>query len=264
VNFVDVVTPTEPRDGPLVARSEEDDDRQSPDRGRTIMKHHDRLETTMSHTSAFNTPEGEARFLAAYDAEMMGWPVPYEEINTLSRFGTTHVVVCGPKSAPPLVLLHGYMATLTMWLPNISAFSKDYRVYAVDVMGQPSKSTPYQPISNTQDFVSWLTATLECACARVPQEHTNRWSRRDCALGGVVLPASKGGHHARTAHDSKARDLPLGVPTCWPNPMSDRDDDFKPFWTCERFDTGVTAADCAHCPHWSPEPARRTVKTRPC
>ena len=53
-----------------------------------------------------------------------------------------------------------------------------------------------------------------------------------------------------------------GVPTCWPNAMSDRDDDFKPFWTCERFDTGVTAPDCAHCPSFSPEPARRTIKTR--
>ena len=54
----------------------------------------------------------------------------------------THVVVSGPKDAPPLVLLHGYWATSTMWSPNIADFSKDYRVYAIDVMGQPSKSIP--------------------------------------------------------------------------------------------------------------------------
>ena len=115
----------------------------------------------MSQASGFKTREGEARFLAAYDNEMKLWPVPYEQVDVRSRFGTTHVVICGPKTAPPLVLLHGYMATLTMWWPNIGAFSKDYRVYAVDVMGQPSKSRPGEPIVNVADFVSWLTATLD-------------------------------------------------------------------------------------------------------
>jgi pimeloyl-ACP methyl ester carboxylesterase len=115
----------------------------------------------MVHVSAFKTPDGEARFLAAYDAAMRLWPVPYEQIDVPSRFGTTHVIACGPTTAPPLVLLHGYMATLTMWWPNIAAFSKDYRVYAVDVMGQPGRSSPAEAICNAADFVSWLTATLD-------------------------------------------------------------------------------------------------------
>jgi alpha-beta hydrolase superfamily lysophospholipase len=55
----------------------------------------------------------------------------------------THVVAAGPKNAPALVLLHGYMATSVMWAPNIADFRvRDYRVYATDVMGQPSKSVP--------------------------------------------------------------------------------------------------------------------------
>ena len=115
----------------------------------------------MSQASAFKTSAGEEKFLAAYDNQMKLWSVPYEQIDVQGRFGTTHIVVCGPKTAPPLVLLHGYMATLTMWSPNIAAFSKDYRVYAVDVMGQPSKSRPDEPICNVADFVSWLTATLD-------------------------------------------------------------------------------------------------------
>jgi len=115
----------------------------------------------MSHASTFRTSEGEAKFLAAYEDEMNLWPVPYEDMDVRSRFGTTHIAVCGPKSAPPLVLLHGYMATLTMWTPNIAALSKDYRVYAVDVMGQPGRSRPDEPIGSVADFVSWLTATLD-------------------------------------------------------------------------------------------------------
>lgn len=115
----------------------------------------------MSKESAFKTAEGKAAYLAAYDAAMKSWPVPYEEFDIPSRFGTTHVVACGPKSGLPLVLLHGYMATSTMWAPNIAAFSRDHRVYAVDVIGQPGKSVPDEPIRNVADFVSWLTAILD-------------------------------------------------------------------------------------------------------
>ena len=110
---------------------------------------------------AFKTPHGEAKFLAAYDAALKRWPVPYEELDVRTRFGLTHLVAAGPKNAPPLVLLHGYMATLTMWSPNIAALSREHRVYAVDVMGQPGKSSPAEPIRNAADFVSWLTATLD-------------------------------------------------------------------------------------------------------
>jgi pimeloyl-ACP methyl ester carboxylesterase len=116
---------------------------------------------TMPREQAFRTPEGEAAFLAAYDAAMKLWPVPYEEMELSSQFGTTHVVASGPKDAPPLVLLHGYMATSAMWSPNMTDFGKDYRVYAVDVMGQPSKSIPREPIRHAADYAVWLTATLD-------------------------------------------------------------------------------------------------------
>jgi pimeloyl-ACP methyl ester carboxylesterase len=114
-----------------------------------------------SRPSTFRTAEGETMFLEAYDAAMKFWPVPYEEMDIQSRFGTTHVVLSGPKEAQPLVLLHGYMATSASWSPNIADFSKDYRVYAIDVMGQPSKSIPNEPIRNASDYVEWLTATLD-------------------------------------------------------------------------------------------------------
>ena len=130
-----------------------------------------------SHPSAFKTADGEARFLGAYDAAMKLWPVPYEEIDIPSRFGTTHVVASGPQTAPPLVLIHGYMATLTMWSPNIAALSREYRVYAVDVMGQPSRSNPSEPIRDVADFVSWLTATLDAL-------HLDRVSLVGMSFGG--------------------------------------------------------------------------------
>jgi pimeloyl-ACP methyl ester carboxylesterase len=134
---------------------------------------------TASHRSAFRTSEGEAAFLAAYDAAMKRWPVPYNEIDVPSRFGTTHVVISGPNDAPPLALLHGYQATLTMWAPNIADFSKDFQVYAIDVMGQPGKSFPTEPIRDAADLVAWLSATLDAL-------HLHRISLVGMSYGGWV------------------------------------------------------------------------------
>jgi len=117
----------------------------------------------MTQISAFKTPEGETAYLAAYEAAMKLWSVPYEEIEIPTRFGMTHVVTSGPKDAPPLVLLHGMAMTSTMWSPNIADFSKDYRVYAINVMGQPGKSIPDydKPIRDVAGFMVWLHETLD-------------------------------------------------------------------------------------------------------
>jgi len=117
----------------------------------------------MTNTSAFKTFEGKVAYLAAYDAAMKLWPVPYEEIEIPTRFGMTHVVTSGPKDAPPMVLLHGMSSTLTMWSPNVADFSKDYRVYALDVMGQPGKSIPDydEPIRDVTDYMVWLHEIID-------------------------------------------------------------------------------------------------------
>jgi pimeloyl-ACP methyl ester carboxylesterase len=133
----------------------------------------------MSRQSAFKTPEGEAAFIAAYDNAMKQWPIPYEERDIPTRFGLTHVVVSGPRDAAPLVLLHGYMGTLTMWAANIADFSKDHRVYAIDVMGQAGKSIPDEPIRNDADYIAWLTATLNGL-------HVNRISLVGVSFGGWI------------------------------------------------------------------------------
>jgi pimeloyl-ACP methyl ester carboxylesterase len=123
--------------------------------------------------------EGEARFLAAYDAALKLWPVPYEQLDIPTRFGMTHVVAAGPKHAPALVLLHGYMATSVMWAPNVADFVRSYRVYAIDIMGQPSKSIPGEPIRTEADYVAWLTETFDAL-------HLDRASLAGMSYGGRV------------------------------------------------------------------------------
>lgn len=133
----------------------------------------------MSHPSPFRTPEGEARFLGAYDAALRSWPVPCEELDVPTRFGRTHVVAAGPADGPPLVLLHGYMATSVMWGPNVADLTARCRVYAVDVIGQPGKSVPGEPIREIGDYAAWLTDTLDGL-------HLDRVSLVAMSFGGCI------------------------------------------------------------------------------
>jgi pimeloyl-ACP methyl ester carboxylesterase len=94
-------------------------------------------------------------YFDAYDATLKVWDVPFEELYIPTTFGTAHVVVSGPKSGEPLVLLHGMNASSTMWYPNIKALTKDYRVFAIDFILEPGKSYKLKDIENVDQISSW-------------------------------------------------------------------------------------------------------------
>jgi len=112
-------------------------------------------------SSPFKSKKGEAEYLAAYDAMMAYWPVPYETMDIPGAYGCTHLVVCGPKDAPALVLLHGGRASLTMWSANIADLSREYRVYAVDIIGQPGKSIANTMFKKREDLIPWFSELLD-------------------------------------------------------------------------------------------------------
>lgn len=107
-------------------------------------------------TSMFRTPEGEARYFAAYEETMKLWPVEVQEIDLPTNFGTTHIHACGPKDAPSLVLIHGQAISSTMWYPNVSALSEQFRVYVPDILGDMGKSIQTRPFKQPADFGEWM------------------------------------------------------------------------------------------------------------
>lgn len=111
--------------------------------------------------SMFRTPAGQARYFAAYDATLALWPVPVEACDVPTRFGRTHVLACGPRDAPPLVLLPGQAISATMWYPNIGRLSQAHRVYAPDIIGDMGKSVCERRLAQPADFAEWLTDLLD-------------------------------------------------------------------------------------------------------
>ena len=103
------------------------------------------------------TPSPTKQFIEAYEAVLRLWPVPVEQFDLPSPYGTTRVNACGPRDAPPLLLLHGGGATSTVWFANVAELSVTHRVYAVDTMGDAGRSVhDGQPIASRDDLMGWL------------------------------------------------------------------------------------------------------------
>lgn len=112
-------------------------------------------------SSLFKSPKHEVRYMQAYDDVLALWPVPYKSMFVDTRFGRTHIIVCGPEDAPPLVLLHGFGVNATMWIPLIANLSKHFRIYALDTIGDLGKSVLEYPLKQAGDYVTWLQDVLD-------------------------------------------------------------------------------------------------------
>lgn len=73
-----------------------------------------------------------------------------------TSFGKTHCLVTGPASAPPLVVLHGALASSAHVLPELGTLVQTRRVYAVDVLGQSVMSEDKRLDLDGDDYGRWL------------------------------------------------------------------------------------------------------------
>jgi pimeloyl-ACP methyl ester carboxylesterase len=82
--------------------------------------------------------------------------VPHEEATVDTTFGKTHALIAGPPDAPPLVLLHGALASSAHVLPEIAPLLATRRVYAIDVIGQSAMSQDRRIELKDDSYGRWL------------------------------------------------------------------------------------------------------------
>jgi len=114
--------------------------------------------------SIYKSPAGERAIMAWYDSALAHWPVPYEALNVSTRHGDTFVLASGAsgkRSDSPLILLHGAGTNSAMWAGDVAAYSRQYRVYAVDLLGEPGKSAPVRPAWDGPAYAEWLADVLD-------------------------------------------------------------------------------------------------------
>lgn len=101
----------------------------------------------------FKTKTEKQSYIKSYDNSLKLWQIPYTEENIKTTYGTAHVIIAGPKNGKDLVLLHGMDASSTMWFPNIKPLAKNHRIYAIDFMMEPGKSTLTAKPLSSEDIV---------------------------------------------------------------------------------------------------------------
>lgn len=110
--------------------------------------------------SIYRSATGAAAVEGRYRDLLDRWPVPSEQLRLSTREGTTFVVACGPEDAPPAVLIQGSGANAAMWLPDMAVWAKEFRVFAVDLLGEPGLSAPSRPKLASDAYACWLDEVL--------------------------------------------------------------------------------------------------------
>jgi pimeloyl-ACP methyl ester carboxylesterase len=89
------------------------------------------------------------------------WNVDKEEKDIATTYGTTHIILCGNQSSPPLVLFHGVGDnSALMWLYNAKSLSQYFRIIAIDTIGGPGKSRPNENYNKDFIDVKWIDDVL--------------------------------------------------------------------------------------------------------
>lgn len=104
----------------------------------------------------YKSDAGRQAVEGSYRDALQRWPVANRQVLIPTCQGDTFVVVSGEEHATPVVLFHGSGTNSSMWMHDIAEWARYYRVYAVDMIGEPGLSAPSRPPLQSDAYVEWL------------------------------------------------------------------------------------------------------------
>lgn len=109
----------------------------------------------------------ERAVLADPEGEVLATPIEGEAVSVVAADGTAlHAELFGPPDAPTVVLVHGWVCSLEMWLYQVRALSPDHRVVAYDLRGHAAS----EPAASGDYSMDVLAADLDAVLgACVPE-----------------------------------------------------------------------------------------------
>ncbi|WP_312429350.1 alpha/beta fold hydrolase [Lacrimispora sp.] len=110
-------------------------------------------------TKVFKTPEGKERVLSIYNQILDQFPAEKRYADTI--YGKTFILECGLPENPPLLLLHGSCSNSAFWAAEISALSKAYHVFAIDIIGEAGNSEENRYDPSADEYALWLKEVLD-------------------------------------------------------------------------------------------------------
>ncbi|MGK4003915.1 alpha/beta fold hydrolase [Sorangium sp. So ce1036] len=125
-------------------------------------------------TTMFRDEQARATIEAAY--ERFRARVPGTSARTVAtRFGDTHVLLAGRADAPPLVVLHGALASSAHVMGELGPLRDRFRVIAPDVIGQSVKSADARLPLDGPAYGEWLVDVLDALGLARPHVYGVSW-----------------------------------------------------------------------------------------
>ncbi len=111
--------------------------------------------------SIYKTKRGEKILKDLYDQQVESLGVFHEDVYVGTRFGKTHVLKIGNPDATPILYFHGGNSTAAFSLKQNLYLTKDYQLYAPDIIGHPGKSDQRVLSSNTLEYGEWASDVID-------------------------------------------------------------------------------------------------------
>lgn len=109
----------------------------------------------------FKSDAAHARMVESHRKFRATLPPSVESRTVKTSIGDAHLLVGGPVDAPPLVLLHGAMASSAHVLGELTALLEKHRVHAVDVAGQSPMGALVRPSVSDDSYGKWLGEVVD-------------------------------------------------------------------------------------------------------
>ncbi|MCA9489887.1 MAG: alpha/beta hydrolase [Myxococcales bacterium] len=110
-------------------------------------------------TTLYATPDAAEQLRAWVPRFHARLSVPTEARTVPTRFGDTHLLLAGPADAPPVLLLHGAMASSSHMLLEAEGLASSFRLIVPDIVGHsPMSADARLPIDG---YGAWATDVLD-------------------------------------------------------------------------------------------------------
>lgn len=111
--------------------------------------------------SLFKTAAGKAAIFRLYDQKLSELGIDYQTSTIPTRFGPTHLITCGDPAHPPIVIVHGSNGCAPIALETYPSLHRQFRVYAVDVLAQPTKSAETRLSMKDLSYGQWMNEVID-------------------------------------------------------------------------------------------------------
>ncbi len=145
----------------------------------------------MKRKSIYKSRQGKSEILSFYESFLKNWPKPNKKKIISTKYGDTFVFCSGKATSQPIVLIHGSSSNSAMWIAEVTELSKNYRVYAIDIIGECGNSSENRHDWKANNYSDWLFEIFNKLCI-------DRAILIGCSLGSWITIDFSVKHSERT------------------------------------------------------------------